>query len=72
LPERSSPQGRLARRPSAEALTTAFQSRSAPKLIEAPETPSRRRILIADDETAIRADQDECVAGLTHGEAASM
>ena len=69
MPERSSPQGHPARRPSAEALTTAFQSRSAPKLIEAPETPSRRRILIADDEPAIRDILVECVAGFNHGHA---
>ena len=36
-------------------------------LIEDPETQSRRRILIADDEPAIRDILVECVQGFKHG-----
>ena len=38
-------------------------------LIEDPETQSRRRILIADDEPAIRDILVECVTGFKHGQA---
>jgi CheY-like chemotaxis protein len=72
LPDRPSPQGRLAPRWSSlspEALTTAFHSRSAPLATEDPETASRRRILIADDEPAIRDILVECVNGFDHGQA---
>jgi CheY-like chemotaxis protein len=49
---------------SAQALTTAFHSRSAPLTPEGPV----RRILIADDEPAIRDILVECVAQSKHGQ----
>lgn len=52
------------RRVSPQAVTTAFHSRSAPLVSEGP----ARRILIADDEPAIRDILVECVKQSKHGQ----